>query len=38
MAYKYKICLSLNTSWALIFYIDAHVCAISKVTGINKEK
>ena len=30
--------LSLNTSWASVFGIDAYVCTISNVTGINKEK
>ena len=30
--------LLLNTSWGLVFCIDAHVCTISKAIGINKEK
>ena len=30
--------LSLNTSWVLVFCVDTHVCTISKVIGINKEK
>ena len=28
----------ITTSWALVFYVDAHVCTISKVTGIIEEK
>ena len=30
--------LSLNISWAFIFCIDKHLCMVSKVFGINKEK
>ena len=30
--------LSLKSSWALVFCIDTHVCTISKVVGLNKEK
>ena len=29
--------LSLNTSWALVFCIDTHVCTISKFIGRYKE-
>ena len=29
--------LSLNTSWALVFYVDTHVCAILKVIDIHKK-
>ena len=28
--------LSLDTSWVLVFFIDAHVC--TKVIGINEDK
>ena len=30
--------LSLNTSLALLFFIDTRVCTISKVIGINEEE
>ena len=30
--------LSLNTSWALVFCIDTHLCTVFKFTGTNKGK
>ena len=30
--------LTFNTSWPLVFCIDMHVCTISKVVAIKKEK
>ena len=30
--------MSFNTSWAVVFCIDTHVCTISKVIGINEEE
>ena len=39
MAYKCKIVVGFTyTSWALVFCIDADVCAVSKVISINEEK
>ena len=39
MAYKYEIFVALTEHFMrIICCIDAYVCTISKVVGINKEK
>ena len=38
MAYTCKIFETVNTAWALVFYMYTHVCTISKDDGINKEE
>ena len=39
MAHRYEyLWLTLHTSWPLVFCIDTHVCTVSKVISINKEK
>ena len=39
MAYKCKIFVAVTyTSWALFFCIGRHVCTLSKVIFINKER